>query len=468
MARPILLLTLLATALTAQNYDLVILNGRVIDPESGLDAIRNVGIRQGLIAAVTTEAIAGVSTLDARSLVVAPGFIDLHQHARLAINSVNYLFKVMDGVTTSLELEIGTADVPGWYAARAGQAVLNYGVAIGHAPIRMAVMGDTGAFVPSGPAANRAATDAEIAEIARRVELGLSQGALAVGFGIAYTPAASTWELLAMFRAAAKANANAHVHTRSGAGPGLLEATALAAITGTPLHIVHAASSAGAQTPQFIAAIREARAHGLDITTEMYPYTAGSSQIDSALYIGWETYSDADFESFLWPKTGERLTRATFARYRPTGGLVIRFTNREETVRAALADPLTIIASDGNNTPGPPQHPRTAGTFARVLGRYVREEKALTLMEAIRKMTLLPAQRLERRVPQMRNKGRIRVGADADLTLFDPLKISDQATFDQPARYSTGIPHVLVNGIFVVRDGQPQPTAFAGRPIRVQ
>ena len=410
----------------------------------------------------------GSITVDVRGLVVAPGFIDLHQHGRLEINAVNYLFKVMDGVTTALELEIGTADVDGWYASRQDKAIINFGVSVGHAPIRMALLDDQGEFLPSGPAANRAASPEEVAEIARRLTSGLRRGAVAMGFGLAYTPAATQWELLEMFKVASTFGATAHVHLAEGAGRGLLEAVALAAITGTPLHVVHGQSSGGTETAQLLDAIREARARGLDITTEVYPYTAGASYIESALFRDWETYPDERFQRFLWPPTGERLTRETFAKYRDQGGIVILFSNAEETVVSALADPLTIIASDGNNAPGEPQHPRTAGTFARVLGRYVREQKHLTLMDALRKMTLAPAQRLERRVPEMRNKGRVREGADADLTVFDPLVVLDQATYERPAQYSAGIRHVLVNGTFVVRDGRLQGNAFAGRAVRAR
>jgi dihydroorotase len=447
-------------------YDIVLLNGRVIDPESGIDAIRNVGINGSRVAAVTTEVIRGTTTIRADGLVVAPGFIDLHQHARLPINAVNYVFKVMDGVTSSLELEIGTADVAGWYAARAGRALVNYGVSVGHAPIRMAVMGDTGEFLPSGPAGTKVASEAEIAEMRRRFELGLRQGAVAAGFGLAYTPAASHWELLEMFKLAGEARVSAHVHTRGTAGVGLLEAIALAAVTGTPLQIVHVQSTGGAETPQVMEAIRQARAHGLDVTAETYPYIAGASQIESVLFSNWESYPDERFQQYLWPPTGERLTRETFAKYRKTGGLVITFTNTEPVIISALADPLTMVASDGNNTPGEPQHPRTAGTFARVLGHYVREEKTLSLLDALRKMTLMPAQRLERRVPAMANKGRIRVGADADLTLFDPATIIDRATYEKPAQYSEGIKDVIVNGVVVVRDGRPLLDVYPGQPIR--
>jgi len=204
-----------------------------------------------------------------------------------------------------------------------------------------------------------------------------------------------------------------------------------------------------------------ARGRGIDVTTEMYPYTASQTRIESALYDDWEQFTDERFQTLLWPATNERLTRETFAKYRKQGGSVISFGNTEEVVMGAVADPLTMIASDGSAT-----HPRGAGTFARVLGRYVRERGALSLATAIRKMTLMPAQRLETRVRAARAKGRLGVGADADITIFDPATVVDEATYDAPTRASRGIVHVLVAGTSVVRDGKIVDGALPGRPLR--
>src|SRR6266566_9221784 len=192
-------------------YDVVVLNGRVMDPESNLDAVRNIGIRSGKVQIITGKPLKGRTVIDAKGLVVAPGFIDLHVHD---MNDEHYRAQAMDGVTTALELEIGTADIDQWYAERAGKTLINYGASIGHVPVRMAVMKDPGSFVPSGDAARRPATEDEIAEIKRRIELGLRRGALAVGFGIHYTAAASHREIIEMFRLAAKFNASCHVHMR--------------------------------------------------------------------------------------------------------------------------------------------------------------------------------------------------------------------------------------------------------------
>jgi N-acyl-D-aspartate/D-glutamate deacylase len=138
----------------------------------------------------------------------------------------------------------------------------------------------------------------------------------------------------------------------------------------------------------------------------------------------------------------------------------------EEAARAAVSDPIVMIASDGMPITGPKVHPRGQATFSRVLGHYVREEKALDLMTALRKMTSMPAQRLEKRAPAFKDKGRMRVGADADVTIFDPTRVIDKATFDEPLQYSEGIPFVLVNGVFVVKDSQLVDGVHPGRAAR--
>ncbi len=196
---------------TADFYDVVVLKGRVMDPESNLDAVRNLGIRSGKVQTITSKSLKGRTVIDAKGLVVAPGFIDLHVHD---MNDEHHRAQAMDGVTTALELEIGTADIDHWYLEREGKTLINYGASIGHVPVRMVVMKDPGTFVPSGDAAYRPATEDEIAGIKRRIELGLRRGALAFGFGINYTAAASHKEISEMFRVASKFKASCHVHMR--------------------------------------------------------------------------------------------------------------------------------------------------------------------------------------------------------------------------------------------------------------
>lgn len=466
----VLLLTIANLASNAELYDLVILNGRVIDPESKTDALRNLGISNGKIRSISRTHLNGRNVIDARGLVVSPGFIDLHQHGQ---DEENYRFKAMDGVTTALELEVGTGDVDRWYAARQGKSLINYGVSAGHLAARMAAMKEPVTFLPAGEAARRAASDAEISDMKQRVEQGLTRGAVAVGFGIQYTPRASAWEILELFRVAARFGASCHVHMRHAGAkePGssiqaLEEVISAAVITGAPLHVVHINSTGGPATPKLLQMIGEARSRNLDVTTECYPYIAGMTDIKSAIFNeGWQEVFGIDYKDLQWAATGERLTKESFEKYRKTGGMVAVFSMTEEIVLGALQSPLTMIASDGILEKGK-GHPRTAGTYSRVLGKYVREQRAMSLMEALTKMTLMPAQRLERRVPAMKNKGRIRVGADADLTVFDPQVILDRSTFQEPAQEAVGVRFVIVNGVVVVKDGKLQTNVHPGGPIR--
>jgi N-acyl-D-aspartate/D-glutamate deacylase len=454
-----------------EKYDVVIANGLVMDPESGLDAVRNVGISGGKIRAISSNSLQGKTTMDAKGLVVAPGFIDLHEHGQ---QPRNYQFQAHDGVTTSLELEVGTADVAGWYAEREGKSLINFGVSIGHIPVRMKVMHDPGGMLPTGDAAHRAATPEELAEIGVDTEKGFREGALAEGMGVNYTAAASHWEIVEMFRIAARHGASVHVHLRY-AGlkepttglAALEEVLAAAAVTGAPLHVVHITSMGLKFTPELISMVEGAQRHGLDVTTECYPYTAGSTELQSAVFDpGWQESQGITYKDLQWAETGERLTAETFEKYRKKGGVVVIHSIPEEAARTAVANPIVMIASDGMRITGSKVHPRGQGTFSRVLGHYVREERALDLMTALRKMTLMPAQRLEKRAPAFKEKGRIRVGADADITVFDPGRIIDKATYDEPLQYSEGIQFVLVNGVAVLRDGQLVEGVFPGCAAR--
>lgn len=460
-----------------QDHDLVLANGRVMDPATGLDAVRHVGIRNGRIAALSEAPLAGREILDVTGLVVAPGFIDLHAHGQTVSDMQ---IQARDGVTTALDVEVGVYPVAAWYRSREGQAPLNYGATVGHIAARFAAFHpglEVGhwavnrariALLGANPAgANRPAGPAELEAMIAALGRGLDEGALGVGFGINYTPAAEPAEIEALFRVAAARRVPAFVHTRAFGIGAIREAIDTAEKTGASLHLVHVGSSAIGDMPEVLDLIDARRRAGMDLTTEVYPYTAASTALESAMFNpGWQANLRIDYGDLAWAATGERLTRESFERYRREGGWVIIHMMKEENVERAIAHPGVIIASDGVPFVNGRGHPRGAGTFARVLGRYAREKQGLSLMAALEKMTLLPARRLEGHVPAMARKGRLAVGADADVTVFDPATVIDRATFEAPTTPSAGIPHVLVHGTFVVRDGRLQEDARPGRPVR--
>jgi dihydroorotase len=456
----------------SEAFDLVLAGGRVMNPESGLDRRLSVGIRSGRIAVLSSEPlVGGRETLDVSGLVVAPGFIDLHSHGQ---DPFGASLQAQDGVTTQLEQEIGVLPVARWYASREGHAPINFGAAVGHKPARVALMHPSYDEETSPPLpenadfARRAATEDEMTRLAAMLEEGLREGALGIGFHVAYTPGASDEEIERMFRVAGARKAPVFIHLRGHGAAFVLAAIAMAERAGVPLHVVHITSSAPNDVRQALEAIAAARARGQDVTTEAYPYTAGQTRLESPIFDdGWRERRGLDYGDIQWVATGERLTKASFDAYRKQGGgPVMLHYIPQEAADFAIAAPGVMIASDTVRYEQGKGHPRGSGTFARVLGRYVREKRALGLMEALAKMTIMPARRLEGICPAMRRKGRIAVGADADITVFDPDRLIDRSTYENGAVPSAGIPHVLVGGTFVVRNGTLVEGAYPGRPVR--
>lgn len=462
------LLIVLAGPLLAQApFEVVVRGGTVIDPESALNSVRDIGIVAGRIVAISEERLERSRVIDASGLIVAPGFIDLHQHGQ---SLENYEAQVRDGITTSLELEIGVEDIDAWYQDRQGKALTNYGASISHPYSRqMAMLGRNPGL--AGDALAQELTDGQMHRLRRRIEQGLEQGAVAVGFGLAYTPGATREEIVEMFRIATRFDASCHVHMRTDHSTfsNLEEVIGAAHETGAQAHVVHLNSSARDRVLDYLALIEKAQASGIDITTEAYPYNRGSTLIQSHLFNEWQDYTDEELAQFIWVRTGETLTRETFPERRRMGGtIILPPLYKQASVRHAIASPLVMIASDGMWLSGGRAHPRSFGTFSRVLGRFVREQGALTLAEAIRKMTLMPARRLERRVPAMRNKGRLRPGADADIVVFDPDTVIDRGTYSDPAQSPAGIHYVFVNGVLVLENGQLIDDARPGRAVRAE
>ena len=464
---------------SAQQFDLVLEGGRVMDPETGVDAVRNVGLRDGKIARISSDTLSGRRVIHASGLVVAPGFIDLHQHGQdLASQRV----KALDGVTTALELEIGVPDVAQFLKAKNGHSLIHYGTSASHVAARALVFGaplDPGVVGPragiagilpkSGPATDQNATPEQIDRIKQRLQHELDAGALGIGMGIQYTPGATRFEVIDIFRFAAQHELPVYTHMRSfgrkepgSAIEAVEEVIGAAAISGAPLHIVHINSTCLLDTIECLSLVEGARARGLDVTTEAYPYIAGMTGINSALFNpGWREKLGIEYSNLVLPNTGEHLTKERFEELHKSSEAqdVLVFANTQAMVDATIPNPLIMIASDGADG-----HPRNAGTYSRVLAQYVREKKTLSLMDALRKMTLMPAQMLERSTPAARHKGRLQEGADADIVVFDPATISDRSTFEKPMEPSVGVHELLVGGTLVIDDGKLVPDAYPGRP----
>jgi dihydroorotase len=488
IASAIAMLTLAVTAPAggkphAAVHDLVYLDARAIDPETGLDAIRNIAVDGDRITAVTTAPLAGRRRIDARGLVAAPGFIDLHSHAS---DQESAGYQARDGVTTRLELEIGAYPVSPWYAAKQGRELLNYGTSAGHTPLRyflqmgggqdgLAAAGDRKAIF-AAPETAQPIPDAVYARLMPLLTAELRAGAIGIGSGTQYAPGITHREMLDVTRVAGQTRTCLFTHLRHGSLvepdstlEAVQESIANAAVTGACVHIAHINSMAMADAPNMAGMLRQVRARGIDVSTETYPWGGSVDAIRSSFFDpGWEKRWGVGVGDLQSRTTGRRLTRAEFDALR-TGSSddgVIMHLNSEATLAALLRDPPMVIVSDGGRIEGPNGHPRSAGSFARVLGHYARDRHVLSLADAIRKMTLLPAQRLEAFVPAMKRKGRLQAGADADLVLFDPKTVDARADYGDAARYSEGFQYVMVNGVMIVDGGALVPDVRPGRPIR--
>jgi dihydroorotase-like cyclic amidohydrolase len=466
-------------------YDLVLNGGRVIDPESGLDAIRNVGIVGRSIAAVSEEAMQGVTTIDASGLVVSPGFINIHSHSWTPLGQE---FELKDGVTTALELEAGAYPVTefGTHApiAVAGNARINFGASVGHAWARSAVLeaqdslsgadhmvasaiSEGGAGDMERPAFRAPLSPQQLEELQEHLETGLDEGGLGIGMLLDYmSEVVDDAEMRAVFEIAADRKAPIIVHIRRGiAGDpsGLLEIIRFAKASGAPVHVCHVQANAMGNIDEFLRLIRKARDEGVEITTESFPYNGASTSNTAAVFNrDWQTIFDITYEDVEWAATGERFNEKMWHEYREKypGGTIIHHYNKEEWTSVATNAPDVIVAADGFPifTLEQKVAPFGIGTNSRVLGRYVREKGSLSLQDAIAKMSYLPAKMLQDYSPSMAMKGRIKVGADADITVFDAATIIDNATYGDPYQASSGI-------ILAISDGKLQSNTYAGRRV---
>jgi N-acyl-D-aspartate/D-glutamate deacylase len=473
-------------------YDIVLLGGRVIDPESGLDAVMNVGVSAGRIEAVSPEPLDGATLVDVSGLVVAPGFVNVHSHAWTPLGQQ---FEVQDGVTTALELEAGAYPVTSFGLhepiAIAGKSRINFGASVGHAFIRSAILeGDAAvssahemvsralAGEPSmsmeRPAFREPLSGDQRSELKAHLERGLEQGGLGIGMLLDYmSEVVDDAEMRVIFAVASEHQAPVMVHIRRGVAgdtAGLLEIIQYARETGAAVHICHVQASAMQNIGEFLSLIRNARNEGIRITTESFPYNAGSTANNAAVFNrDWQKIFAITYEDVEWGATGQRFDEAMWNEYREKypGGTVIHHYNKEEWTRVATESADVIVASDGIPILSLEKKvaPFGIGTNARILGRYVREQGSLSLNDALSKMTLLPVKMLENYSPSMARKGRIQVGKDADITIFNPQTVIDNATFEDPYQASSGIVHVLVNGQFVVRDDELQDLAFPGERV---
>jgi N-acyl-D-aspartate/D-glutamate deacylase len=484
--------------------DVVLRGGRVIDPESGLDDVRDVAVARDRVAAIGTALPPGPAEVDVTGLVVTAGFVDVHSH----VNDIAGLrLQALDGVTTALELEAGLAPVAAAYRKAAAQGrPVNYGFATSWALARMqavagfALDGSLGTFLANiaRPAWQRPAAPAEVAALLTRLSDDLADGALGIGVLVGYAAGTDPSEYLQVAALAADAGAPTFTHARDLIEivpqtliDGAEEIVRAAGETGAHMHYCHINSTSQRHIDRVLGVVGRAQAAGARVTTETYPYGSGMTGIGAA-FLAPERLGDRGLtpSSLTYAPTGERV--ASEARLRelrqadPGGLVIIELLNEEdpadrELLMRSLTFPGAIVASDAMplTWAGPPPdpmawplpptaitHPRSAGTFSRALRLLTRDRGQLSLAEALSKCSLAPARLLAERVPAMARKGRLQPGSDADIVVFDPATVSDQASYGASTRPSAGIRHVLVNGSFVVKDGHIVAGALPGRPVR--
>lgn len=496
--------------MAAPEFDTVIAGGRVIDPETGLDAVRSVGIRGGTVAAIAEAELSGECMLDARGLVVAPGFIDLHSHTQSLPGD---RIQAFDGVTTALELESGMLPVAQWYdeQARAGRA-LNYGASASWVFARIAelnpAMGEPNPNLTYFQAAYRfsnwqhdVSTREQTDRIIARLEAGLAEGALGIGINNGYVPGAGVQELSLVADLAARHDVPTFTHIQfmstidpQSSQEAYLRLIAYAATSGAHMHICHLNSTSLRDIDRCAQLIAAAQQHGLKITVEAYPYGAASTVVGAAFLAHpcycertGSTWSDIVLNATGKPVRDEAELRQV-QKDQPGQAIIWHFLSPETSpedqrlLDLSVLYPGGAIASDampwerpghvvvdGDVWPLPGDavaHPRSAGTFARFFAQYVTGRRLIGLTDAVAKCSLIPAQILGSASPAMSRKGRLQVGADADVAVFNLEAFEDQATFSEPTHPSVGVLHLLVGGIPLIRDGILDTALRPGTAVR--
>ena len=488
-------------------FDVVIRNGRVMDPETDSDRPANVGIKDGKIVTITNELLSGKEVIDASGLVVCPGFIDMHHHN----SGVPFGEKLAlrDGVTSPLELEAGISPVKEWYDSLKGKCRTNYGASVGSIPVRERVFnknyktrfaGDFLYDLMAGGANTTMSWSTERADADQLVEFenlltkGLDEGAIGVGHAVGYmVDGCSQQESLICQKLAGQNGQSVYLHGRfSSQMPptsgilGTCEMMAPQEVYGGGLVVQHMTAQTLNDTAAALDLVNRARSAGVPVLAEIYPYDFGGS-IVSADYLHPDNYGPnmgRDYKDIIETASMEPLTKERYEDLiKSAPGTGIMFYNATiETVHMALSDPDTVLGSDAFpynlrsngevamdwNTPfdAVNGHPRGAGSHARLL-RWVREGTvSVSLMNAIGKMSFFIARFLqENGVPSMAQKGRLQEGCDADITIFDPKTVTDNSTMQDGGLPSSGIDWVLVNGVIVVRDGENVDDVFPGQPI---
>ncbi len=489
------LILILAESLTAfaEDYDLVINNGRVMDPETMYDDVANVGIRDGKIAVITREKITGTKTIDATGHVVAPGFIDEHFHWTRVMG---YKLGLRDGVTTAMDLEMGALGtyVDRWYKEREGKTQLNYGCATSHEFARSLILDGATAHDTPEAQQSRGAGDGwsskkpnleEGNKILQVLDDGLRAGAIGIGSTLGYMrDGATAREMFEVQKVAANYGRQTGVHLRYTPGDsttepiGAQEVLANALALGAPAIICHF-NNPGWDVIQELLFRLQKRGH--NVWGEIYPYRAGSTALN-AVFLEPETWLDKlgyKYEDTLMdPATGKFYTRQTYEadiKKDPTK-IVIVYKMPEEDVAKWLTLSGVAMASDGMPIPGdwpwdtpyeklPNTHPRTAGAHGATL-RLGREHK-IPLMQSLAQLSYIPAKHLgQMGLEAMKVRGRMQQGMTADVVVFDPQNVKDNSTYAKGALPTTGIPYVVVNGIVVVQDSKVLKDVNPGEPIR--